>query len=253
VCLVTPPRVLNTRRLNCIGSTTPMSCSRTRRLALDFSSVGRIGSRCASGHCVSRRDYSSSGLHRFYCAYAVHPDTQSRRFDFSSVGRTGSHRVSGHCVSRRDYSSSGLHRLYCAYVVHLDTPSRRSISHQSVAMALAVCPVIPLCVVTTRLVASTDILCLRRATGYLGTSRGSSSNIVPTPCVWVPRHLAWLVARLVIDYFAYAARPGASARRAARRVARRAAHRRLLRLRHTTGCLGTSRGSSSTTSRTPHV
>jgi hypothetical protein len=44
----------------------------------DFSSVGRTGSRHASGHCVSQRDYSSSGLHRLYCAYAVHPDAPSR-------------------------------------------------------------------------------------------------------------------------------------------------------------------------------
>jgi hypothetical protein len=37
--------------------------------------------------------------------------------------------------------------------------------------------------------------------------------------------------RLVIDYFVFAARPGASARRAARHAARRAARRRrLLRL-----------------------
>jgi hypothetical protein len=36
--------------------------------------------------------------------------------------------------------------------------------------------------------------------------------------------------RLVVDYFAYAARPGASARRAARHAARHAAHRRLLRV-----------------------
>jgi hypothetical protein len=34
-----------------------------------------------------------------------------------------------------------------------------------------------------------------------------------------------LVALLVVDYFAYAARPGASARRAARHAARRAARR----------------------------
>jgi hypothetical protein len=47
-----------------------------------------------------------------------------------------------------------------------------------------------------------------------------------TPRVWVPRDDARLVARLVVDYFAYAARPGASARRAAHRVA----HRRLVRL-----------------------
>jgi hypothetical protein len=34
----------------------------------------------------------------------------------------------------------------------------------------------------------------------------------------VPRHVARLVTRLVIDYFAYAARLGASARRAAHRL-----------------------------------
>jgi hypothetical protein len=68
----------------------------------------------------------------------------------------------------------------------------------------------------------------------------------PTPGVWVPRHVARLVTRLVVDYsasrrllvdyFASATRPGASARRAARR--------RLLRLRRASGCLGTSRGAS---------
>jgi hypothetical protein len=74
------------------------------------------------------------------------------------------------------------------------------------------------------------LLRLRRASGCLGTSRGSS---------------------FVVDYFTYATRPGASARRAARRVAHCAARRRLLRLRRASGCLGTSRspsrGSSSTT------
>jgi hypothetical protein len=68
-------------------------------------------------------------------------------------------------------------------------------------------------------------------------------------------------------YFAYAVRPGASARRAARHATRRAARRRLLRLaqarrrllhlRRAARCLGTSRGSSrhssSTTSPTPRV
>jgi hypothetical protein len=33
----------------------------------------------------------------------------------------------------------------------------------------------------------------------------------------VPRHVARLIAPPVVDYFAYAAHPGASARRAARR------------------------------------
>jgi hypothetical protein len=96
----------------------------------------------------------------------------------------------------------------------------------------------------------------------------------------VPRHVerlvAWLVTplvtrlvmplivdyfasrRLVVDYFDYAARPGASARRAARHADHRRllrfaqARHRLLRLRRASGCLGTShgssRGSSSTTS-----
>jgi hypothetical protein len=68
----------------------------------------------------------------------------------------------------------------------------------------------------------------------------------------VPRLVTRLVASLIVDYsglivdyFASAARPGASARRAARR--------RLLRLRRVSGCLGMSRGSSSTTSPPPRV
>jgi hypothetical protein len=97
------------------------------------------------------------------------------------------------------------------------------------------------------------------------------------PRIPVSPHVAWLVTwlvellvvdysascRLVVDYFASAARLGASARRAARHAARRAARRRLLRLaarpgasarrasrrrllrlRRASGCLGTSRGSS---------
>jgi hypothetical protein len=45
---------------------------------LDFSSVGRTDSHRAPGHCASRCDYSSSELHRLYCAYAVHPNAPSR-------------------------------------------------------------------------------------------------------------------------------------------------------------------------------
>jgi hypothetical protein len=76
----------------------------------------------------------------------------------------------------------------------------------------------------------------------------------------LPRHVARLVTllivdycalrRLVVDYFAYAMCPSASARRAARHAARRRllrlaqARRRLLRLCRGSGCLGTSRGSS---------
>jgi hypothetical protein len=134
---------------------------------------------------------------------------------------------------------------------------------------------------------------LRRASGCLGTSRGSShglsSNTSTTPRVRVPRHIARLITRLVaplvVDYFSYSTRLVVSARYAACRVTHRrllrlaqartprvwvprhlaqartprvrvprhlmrlvAAHRRLYRLRLTSGCLGTSHGSSSTTS-----
>jgi hypothetical protein len=90
---------------------------------------------------------------------------------------------------------------------------------------------------------------LRRASGCLDTLRGSLSTTSPTPCVQVPRHVVLLVEPLVVDYFAYAGRPGASTRHAAHLAARR----RLLRLRRTSGCLSTSRGSSLTTSPTPLV
>jgi hypothetical protein len=122
------------------------------------------------------------------------------------------------------------------------------------------------------------LLHLHRAFGCFGLSRGlscnsssttspragSSSTSSPTPRVQVPWHVARLVTRLVIDYFTsrrlvidyftYTACPVASARRAACRVTHRRllrlvqAPRRLLCLRRTSGCLGTSRGSSSTTS-----
>jgi hypothetical protein len=89
-----------------------------------------------------------------------------------------------------------------------------------------------------------------------GSSRRSSSTTLPTPQVRVPRHIARLITRLVIDYFTYAARPVASARRAACRVTHHRllhlaqARCRLLRLRRASGCLGTSRGSSCGSSST---
>jgi hypothetical protein len=79
----------------------------------------------------------------------LHLRLASGCLDFSLVGRTGSRRASSHCISRRDYSLSGLHRLYCTYAVHPDAPSRRWTSRQSAALALAMCPFILLCIVTT--------------------------------------------------------------------------------------------------------
>jgi hypothetical protein len=104
-----------------------------------------------------------------------------------------------------------------------------------------------------RRVARRRLLHLGRASRCLGLSRGSLLTTSTTPGVrmllHVARHVMRLVVplvvnysasrRLVVDYFDYAARPGASARC------------RLLRLRRASGCLstscGSSRGSSSTT------
>jgi hypothetical protein len=115
-------------------------------------------------------------------------------------------------------------------------------------------------VASTRRTARRRLLRLRRASGCFSTSRrssrGSSSTTSPPPRVRLPQH----VARLVVDYFDYAVCPVASARRTARHAARRRllglaqARRRLLRLRHASGCLGTSRGSShGSSSTTPCV
>jgi hypothetical protein len=150
-------------------------------------------------------------------------------------------RVPGH-VARLVVNYSALRRLvvdYFDYAVCLVASAHRAAS----------------CAARRRL------LRLHRASGYLGTSRGLSrgsssttspragswSTTSPTPRVRVPRHVARLVVdysasrRLVVDYFVYTARPGASARR------------RLLCLRRASGCLGSSRGSLSTTSTTPRV
>jgi hypothetical protein len=133
-------------------------------------------------------------------------------------------------------------------------------------------------VASARHAARRRLLRLRRAFGCLGSSHGSSSTTSPTPCglfrdsssttssragslstisttprVRAPQHVARLVTRLIIDYFDYATRPGASARRAAHHATRRAACRRLLHLRRASGCLGMSRGSSHGSSSTTRV
>jgi hypothetical protein len=122
------------------------------------------------------------------------------------------------------------------------------------------------CVVSTHRPAAQALHQPRRTSRCLSSSRGSSSTTSPMPRVRMPRHVARLVAgpssttsptsrvsvprhvvrfvtrlvaplvvdysascRLVVDYFASAARSGASARRAAHHAAHHAARRRLLR------------------------
>jgi hypothetical protein len=139
---------------------------------------------------------------------------------------------------RRDYSSPAARALRrpCRAPRLLVSDRTRSTSTSS-------------CTASTRLHSPgcSDLPRLRRASGCLcssrgssrGSSRHSSSTFPPHPCSLsttspplrgqVHRHVAWLVAwlvtPLVVDYFAYAAHPGASARRAACHGVRR----RLLR------------------------
>jgi hypothetical protein len=191
--------------------------SASRRLVVDYFAYAACpgaSARCARGS--SRRSSSTT------------PPPAGSSLTTSPPPRVGVPRHVAPLVV--DYSAS--RRLvvdYFAYVAHPVASARR----------VARCRLLRLEQARRRL------LRLRRASGCLSTSRGSlrgsSSTTSTTPRVRVPRHVArlvkWLVvnyfalSRLVVDYFAYAARPGASARRAACRAARRAAHRRLLRLR----------------------
>jgi hypothetical protein len=89
---------------------------------------------------------------------------------------------------------------YFAYTVHLGASARRTVRRQLARLTKA----------------RHRLLRPRRASGCLGTSRSSSTTTSPTSRVRVP----WHVARLVVDYFAYTTRPGASACSAARHAAR---------------------------------
>jgi hypothetical protein len=235
---VTVPRCSTTRRPGCTGSTAPVSCIRTRHLGARLL-FGRLHwlSFCTRSLCLAARLLIvriALALLRL-CRASGRADFP---LNFSLAGRTCSRCAPGHCVSRLDYLSSGLHRLYCACVVHPDASSRRSTSFQSVALALAVRREYssPSCSGSTPPRAGSSSTTLPRA--------GSSSSTSPTPRVRVPRHVVRLVTRLVaphvvdysasrrlvVDYFTYAARPGASAHHAPCHAARCAARRRLLRL-----------------------
>jgi hypothetical protein len=219
---------------------------------LDFSSVGRTGSHRVPGHSVVRRDYPSRCRNRY-------TSPTPRVWVLRHVARL----VAWLIVD------------YFAYAARLGASAHRTAHHAA------------------RHTARRRLLRLCHAFGCLGTSRGSSRGSSSTtstmPRARVPRHVARLVMlfivnfdyaacpgasarraarraacrrllrsrRLVVDYFDYATCPGASARCAARHAACRAARCRLLRLRHASGCLGTSRGSShgssSTTSTMPRV
>jgi hypothetical protein len=148
---------------------------------------------------------------------------------FASAARTG---ASTHRAARRAGSSSTTS----------PTPHVRVPRHVVRLVAWLVTPLI------------VDYFASAARPGASARRAGSSSTSSPTTRVrllWhVARLVVWLVTPLVVDYFASGACPGASTHRAARhaapsRLLRLAqARRRLLHLRRTSGCLGTSRGSS---------
>jgi hypothetical protein len=267
------PRLLRLRRASgCHG--TSSDSSHGSSLCSSSTTLPRAGSSRGSLLVV---DYSTSRrLVVDYFAYAVRTGASARRAARHAARRAARRRLLRLAQARVDYSAS--RRLVADYFA--------SASHQGASARCAARRAARrrlLCVTQAR----RRLLRLLRASGCLGMSRGSSlgsscrsstttpphagSSLTtsPPPHIRVSRHVARLVAplvvnysvsrRLVVDYFASAVRPGASARRAARHVARRVACRRvlcltqarrgLLRLRRASGCLGTSRGSSCGLSR----
>jgi hypothetical protein len=205
---------------------------------LDFSSVGRTESTFVTPCATTTRLPTATALHQPYRAPRLRrlvalailrlccaSGRAVSALDFSSVGPTDSRRAPGHSVSR-------LHRLYINYVVHREysspgcSGSTSTMSCDRVPrlvaglvvdyFAHAACPR-----ASARCTAHRRLLCPRHASGCLDTSRGSSLTTSPTLRIWVSRHIVRLVSPLVVDYFAYAARPGASAHRAACHAARR--------------------------------
>jgi hypothetical protein len=201
---------------------------------LDFSSVGRTGSRRVPGHSVVRRDYPSRGRNGYtsstprvrvprhvarlvvdYFDYAARPGASARhaarrqllrlcRASWCLGTSRGSSRSSSSTSSTMPRVRVPRHvaRLVTRLVVdNFDYDTRLGASARRAA----------------RHAARRRLLQLCHASGCLGTLHGSSSTTSPTPRVRLLRHVARLVAWLIIDYFDYAARSGASARRAARR------------------------------------
>jgi hypothetical protein len=155
-----------------------------------------------------------------YFAYAARPDASARRATRRRLLRL---RRASRCLSTSRGSSlttSPAPRVrvprqlaplvallvvdYIDYATRLGASARRAARHAA------------------RRVARRRLLRLRCASGCLGgSSRGSSLTTSPMPRVRVLRHVVRLVTWLVVDYFAYVVRPGASARRAARHTVRR--------------------------------
>jgi hypothetical protein len=261
-------QLLHLRRMSrCLGTSHGSSCGSSSTIVPHAARRRLLRLHCAS-QCLSTSRGSSCGSSSTTVPHAA------RRYYFTYIARPGaSAHHAAHCVAHRRLLR--LARLvvdYCASRGSSSTtsPTPRVLVPRHVAR-LVVWLVVDYCASRD----SSRILCLRRASRCLGTSRDSSCGSSSTTSPRAARRQLLHFTRLVVDYFAYATRPGASARRVARCVApcrllcltrlaadyfaytvcpgasaRHAAHRRLLRLRRSSRCLGTSCGSLSTTA--PH-
>jgi hypothetical protein len=207
----------------------------------DYSSPCSIGS-TSTVSCAT-----TTWPHRFYCTYAVHPDAPSRHStSHRSVALALAVRpvtASRGATTRRPDCTDSTAPMSCIRTRRLATrllvgrshwlsPCVRSLHLAARLLVVLIAPaLLRLCRASVRAISPLDFLSVGRAGSrrvpghsvvrrdYL--SRGRNGYTSTPPRIWVPRHVAWLVTRLVallvVDYFDYAARPGASARRAARR------------------------------------
>jgi hypothetical protein len=178
------------------------------------------------------------------------------RRDYSSLGRTGSTSTLLCAATTRHSAAHALrqpcraprllvtrpHALYVNLVVHHEYSSPLSRLQRSTSTTLCIRVPQHVTRLVMRLVAQARrrLLCLRRASGCLGMSRGSLCGspltTSTTPRVRLLRHIARIVMQLIAPLVRRLLRLGQ-------------ARRRLLRLRRASGCLGTSRGLSRDSSR----
>jgi hypothetical protein len=169
-----------------------------------------------------RRDYSSPAaraLHRPRCALRLLVSGRTRSTSTSpcaATTRLRPHALYVDLAVRCDYSSPAARALrqphraprllvstLPAAAIYLDSAARPGASARRAARHVA-----RRAAHRRLLRARRRLLHLRRASECLGTScgssrgslRGSSSTTSPTPCVRVPRHVAWPVTRLIVDY-----------------------------------------------------
>jgi hypothetical protein len=185
---------------------------------LDFSSVGCTGSRRASDHCVSRRAYSSPG-----CTSSTSTLSRgsSRRSSSTTPRRAGSSsttpppagsssttsppprvRVPRHVAARHAARCAARRRLLRVAQARRQQLCLMQARRRLLRLAQARRQQLYLMQARRRL------LRLRRASGCLGTLRGSSrgsshrpsSTTSPPPRVRLPRHVARPVTWLIVDY-----------------------------------------------------